>query len=169
MGAVLAARGLRLVYGGGRTGLMGAVANAMMAAGGEVLGVIPESLARTEVAHFGVTELRVVASMHARKASMAQEADAFVALPGGFGTFEELLEIVTWAQLGLHAKPVGVLNVDHFFDGLLALVDHAIAEDFIPPDHRRLLIEAPSAALLLDRLAAHPPEPTPKWVTREET
>jgi uncharacterized protein (TIGR00730 family) len=169
LGALLAARGLRLVYGGGSTGLMGVVANAMLAAGGHVLGVIPESLATKEVAHFGVTELRVVASMHARKAAMADAADAFIALPGGFGTFEELFEVVTWAQLGLHAKPIGVLNVDGFFDGLLALVDHAIAEGFILPGQRALLVEAPTAAALLDRLATHHPLPAPRWVTREET
>jgi uncharacterized protein (TIGR00730 family) len=169
LGSLLAARGLRLVYGGGSTGLMGVVANTMLAAGGQVLGIIPESLATKEVAHFGVSELRVVESMHARKAAMADEADAFIALPGGFGTFEELFEIVTWAQLGLHAKPVGILNVDGFFDGLLSLVDHAITEGFILPSQRALLIESRSSAELLDRLATHHPNPAPHYLTREET
>jgi uncharacterized protein (TIGR00730 family) len=169
LGAVLAERGLRLVYGGGSTGLMGVVANTVLAAGGQVLGIIPEALATKEVAHFGVSELRVVASMHERKAAMADESDAFIALPGGFGTFEELFEVVTWAQLGFHAKPIGVMNVDGFFDGLLALVDHAITEGFILAGQRGLLIEAPTPAALLDRLATHHPTPAPRWVTREET
>lgn len=169
LGRLMAARGLRLVYGGGSTGLMGVVANTMLAASGQVLGIIPESLATKEVAHFGVSELRVVDSMHARKAAMADEADAFIALPGGYGTFEELFEIVTWAQLGLHAKPIGILNVDGFFDGLLSLVDHAIAEGFILPSQRALLIESRSAGDLLDRLAAHHPKPAPHYLNREDT
>jgi uncharacterized protein (TIGR00730 family) len=169
LGRLLAERGLRLVYGGGSTGLMGALANAALAGGGHVLGVIPEALATKEVAHFGVTELRVVGSMHARKAMMAEEADAFIALPGGFGTFEELFEIVTWAQLGIHAKPIGLLNVSGFFDGLLQLVEQAITEGFVAASQRDLLVAAETPAALVDRLARHRPPSAPAWVTPEET
>ncbi len=132
LGELLTSRDIGLVYGGASVGLMGAVADAVLNAGGEVIGVIPEALAVKELAHQQVGDLRVVGSMHERKALMAELSDAFIALPGGFGTFEELFEMVTWAQLGMHRKPFGILNVAGFFDGLLALVDHAIEEGFIP-------------------------------------
>jgi uncharacterized protein (TIGR00730 family) len=169
LGRALAARDLTLVYGGGSVGLMGCVADAVLAAGGRVIGVIPEALATKEVAHAGLTELRVVPSMHARKAQMAELADAFVGLPGGFGTFEELFEIVTWAQLGLHAKPVGLLNTAGFFDSLLGLVDHAVREGFILARHRESLVTAASASDLLDRLETRRPQPSPPLVTPRET
>jgi hypothetical protein len=170
LGTVLARRGLGLVYGGGSVGLMGVLADAALAAGGEVIGVIPRALATKEIAHHGLTGLEVVPSMHARKARMAELADAFVALPGGFGTLEELLEMVTWAQLGLHVKPIGVLSVNGYFDGLLALVEHAIAERFVHPGHRELLVSAPGAEALLAALERATPRRAPrKWLALDET
>jgi uncharacterized protein (TIGR00730 family) len=168
LGRRLAADGTTLVYGGGSVGLMGSVADAVMAAGGSVIGVIPEALATKEVAHAGVTELRVVPSMHARKAMMADLSEAFIALPGGLGTFDELFEILTWAQLGIHAKPVGLLNVAGYFDALLALVDHSIAEGFIHDDQRGLFVAGGTIDELLASLARHHPPPTLPWVAREE-
>lgn len=165
-GRELVTRGYALVYGGGRVGLMGAVADAVLDAGGEVIGVIPKVLLEKEVAHGRLTELRVVASMHERKAMMADLADAFVALPGGLGTLEELCEILTWAQLGLHAKPCGLLNVADYFDGLLAFLDHAVSERFIKPEHRAIIITATAAGDLLDRLASFQPQPVEKWIDR---
>ncbi len=170
LGAALARRGTGLVYGGGSVGLMGVLADAALAAGGEVIGVIPRALATREIAHHGLSELRVVGSMHERKALMAELADGFVALPGGLGTLEELLEVVTWAQLGLHAKPIALLNVAGYFDRLLALVDHGIAERFIHPGHRALVLAAPDVEPLLDLLDRAPPKAAPwKWLTLEET
>ncbi len=131
VGHAIVQRGWGVVYGGGRTGLMGAVADAALAAGGEVIGVIPEALVAKEVAHRGVTELHIVRSMHERKATMEELSDAFIALPGGLGTFEEFCEVVTWAQLGLHRKPCGLLNVEGYYDELLALLDKAVAERFV--------------------------------------
>jgi uncharacterized protein (TIGR00730 family) len=169
LGRLLARDGTTLVYGGGSVGLMGSVADAVMAAGGSVIGVIPESLATKEVAHAGITELRVVPSMHARKAMMADLSDGFVAMPGGFGTFEELFEILTWAQLGIHAKPVGLLNVGGYFDALIALVEHAIGEGFIHPDQRALFVPAPTPEALLARLAEHTPPRARPWISPEQT
>jgi uncharacterized protein (TIGR00730 family) len=170
LGAALARRGTGLVYGGGSVGLMGITADAALAAGGEVIGVIPRALATREIAHHGLTELRVVETMHERKALMTVLADGFVALPGGLGTLEELLEVVTWAQLGLHAKPIAVLNVAGYFDALLALVERAIAERFLHPGHRDLLLAAADVELLLDLLErARPPVVPRKWLTLEET
>jgi uncharacterized protein (TIGR00730 family) len=169
LGRLLARDGTTLVYGGGGIGLMGSVADAVMAAGGSVIGVIPEALATKEVAHAGVTELRVVPSRHARKAMMADLSDAFIAMPGGFGTFEELFEILTWGQLGIHAKPVGLLNVGGYFDALVALVEHAIGEGFIHPDQRALFVAAPTPEALLARLAEHRPPRALPWVSAEET
>ena len=156
MGEALARRGLTLVFGGGRVGLMGAVSQAARAAGGKVIGVIPAALQRKELAYDGVelTELIVVRSMHERKARMAELADGFVALPGGFGTFEEICEMITWAQLGIHRKPCGVVNVDGYFDGLLAQFDRAVAEGLLKAPHRRLVVAAPDPASLLDAMAA---------------
>ena len=170
LGAVLAARRIGLVYGGGRVGLMGILADVALAANGEVIGVIPRALATKEIAHDGVSELRVVASMHERKAEMAALADGFVALPGGFGMFEELLEVVTWAQLGLHAKPIGALNVAGYFDAFHAVVERGIDERFIHPGYRQLLTYATGVDELLDALARwRPPTGFRKWLTLEET
>ena len=143
LGREIAERGLRLVYGGASVGLMGAVADAALAAGGEVVGVIPQHLMDREVAHDGLTELRVTGSMHERKALMADLADGFVALPGGLGTLEELAEILTWSQLGLQSKPCGLLDVDGFFDPLLAFLDHTVTERFVSTEHRALVLAAP--------------------------
>jgi uncharacterized protein (TIGR00730 family) len=167
LGREVAARGMRLVYGGASVGLMGAVADAALAAGGEVVGVIPQHLMDREVAHHGLTELRVTASMHERKALMADLADGFVALPGGLGTLEELAEILTWSQLGLQSKPCGLLDVEGFFDPLLAFLDHTVAERFVSAEHRALVLAADRPDVLLDRLAgwqARPPAFT--WVDR---
>ena len=153
MGQLLALRGYGLVYGGGHVGLMGVIADAVLASGGEVIGVIPESMVARELAHTKVTRLDVVPGMHERKARMATLAEAFITLPGGYGTFEELFEVITWAQIGLHRKPIGQLNVAGYFDTLKALVDHAIAEGFIRSEHRRLLTIADAPATLLDTLS----------------
>jgi len=154
LGAELVRRGIGLVYGGGSIGLMGVVADAVLAEGGAVTGVIPRALATKELLHTGLTETHVVASMHERKALMAELADGFVALPGGLGTFEELLEILTWSQLGIHEKPVGVLDVDGYWSGLVGLLDHAVAEAFVTPENRALLVHETTAPALLDALAA---------------
>jgi uncharacterized protein (TIGR00730 family) len=152
VGRLLAARGLGLVYGGGSVGLMGVLADAALAAGGEVIGVIPEALATAEVAHERLTELRVVSSMHARKALMASLADAFLTLPGGFGTLDELFEIITWAQLRIHDKPIGLLNVGGYFHPLIAFLDQAVAEGFISAANRGLFTVDVDAAALVERL-----------------
>jgi hypothetical protein len=151
LGAELTARGLGLVYGGGSVGLMGVLADAVLARGGEAIGVIPRGLATRELAHPGLTELRIVASMHERKATMAALADGFIALPGGLGTLEETLEMLTWSQLGIHTKPVGVVNVAGYWDGWLAALRHAASEGFIPPEYLGLLLAADTPAALLDR------------------
>jgi uncharacterized protein (TIGR00730 family) len=165
LGRLLADNQIELVYGGGSVGLMGTVADAVRAAGGRVIGVIPEALVQAEVAHRELDDLRVVRSMHERKQLMADLADAFVALPGGFGTFEELLEIVTWAQLGLHSKPIGLLNVASYYDPLLALVQRVVSEGFIASDHARLLHVDAQPMSLLARLRAHEPRPpVRKWL-----
>jgi uncharacterized protein (TIGR00730 family) len=168
MGAALARRGLELVYGGGRVGLMGAIADAVLAEGGKVIGIIPEALVAKEVAHRGLTELRVVNSMHERKAMMVELADAFIALPGGFGTLEEFCEVLTWAQLGLHQKPHGLLNVEGFYDPLLSFFDHAVAENFVRPAHRSLVLAEKEPDRLLDLLAKACPPVLEKWIYREE-
>lgn len=157
LGRILARRGLRLVYGGGHVGLMGAVADAVLGAGGQVVGVIPEHLMRPEIAHQGLTELLVVDSMHTRKREMAARADAFVVLPGGYGTFEEMFEMVTWLQLQLHSKPVGLLNVEGYYDALLDFLRHAAGEGFIRSQHWDLLIVESGPELLLERLRLHLP------------
>jgi uncharacterized protein (TIGR00730 family) len=169
LGRLVAERGLRLVYGGGAVGLMGALADAALAAGGRVVGVIPEALVRREVGHERLSERHVVRSMHERKALMAELADGFLALPGGFGTLDELFEIMTWAQLGLHRKPVGLLNVAGYFDGLLALVEHATTESFVRDAHRDALLSDDDPARLLDRLASHRPPTVEKWIRPDET
>ena len=165
LGRVLAERGIRVVYGGGRVGLMGVVADAALAAGGKVVGVIPQHLMDREVGHSGLTELRVTSSMHERKALMAELADGFVALPGGFGTLEELAETLTWSQLGLQAKPFGLLDVEGFYEPLLTFLDHTVAERFVTPEHRALVLSADDPATLLDRLAGWEPASTrAKWL-----
>jgi uncharacterized protein (TIGR00730 family) len=155
LGALVARRGLALVYGGGQVGLMGAVADAALAAGGRVVGVIPEHLMRPEVAHQRLTELLVVDSMHTRKRRMAERADAFVVLPGGYGTLEEMFEMVTWLQLSLQSKPVGILNVGGYYDRLLDFLRHAAGQGFIRPEHGDLVIVESMPELLLERLALH--------------
>jgi uncharacterized protein (TIGR00730 family) len=168
MGRTLVRRGKGLVYGGGRVGLMGIIADAVLEAGGEVTGIIPDSLAVKEIRHDGLTELVVVPNMHARKAKMAELSDAFVAMPGGYGTLEELFEVVTWAQLGLHDKPVALLNVGGYFDGLLGCIDSAVAEGFIRPEHRRLLMSGSEPDALLDALDRFEPVVQEKWIKRAE-
>lgn len=157
LAAELCRRRLRLVYGGGSVGLMGVLADAVLDAGGEVIGVIPGSLATPELAHPGLTELRVVGSMHERKATMGALADAFIALPGGLGTLEEILEVLTWAQLGIHGKPVGLLNACGYWDRLADMLAHAVGEGFVRPQHARLLLVGDSPAELLDRFEAWRP------------
>jgi hypothetical protein len=169
VGRLLAERGIGLVYGGGKVGLMGVLADAVLAAGGEAVGVIPHALEAREVGHTGLTELHVVDTMHQRKALMADLADGFVALPGGFGTYEEFFEVLTWSQLGIHPKPCGVLNTAGFYDALLALADHAVAEGFVRAEHRQLVLVETDPAVLLDRMAAFAPPPTVgKWITPDE-
>ncbi|WP_428268488.1 TIGR00730 family Rossman fold protein [Haliangium sp.] len=169
LGDALARRGLGLVYGGARVGLMGTVADAALAGGAHVVGVIPAALAGKELAHDGLAELHVVGSMHERKATMADRASGFIAMPGGFGTFEELLEIITWSQLGIHDKPCGLLDVAGFFQPLLDFFDHAVAERFVRPEHRRTILTQDDPDALLDAMEAYTPPNLPKWLDRDET
>jgi len=168
LAAALVDGGHALVYGGGNVGLMGVIADAVMARGGEVVGVIPHTLMAREIGHTGVTRLHVVDSMHERKALMADLSDAFVALPGGVGTFEELFEAITWTQLGLHRKPCGLLNVDGFYDGLLQFLDHAWAEGFIKPETRAIVSAGTDPAALLRTLLATPMPAVPQWISPRE-
>jgi len=158
LGRSLAKRGLGVVFGGGKVGLMGVLADAALAAGGEAIGVIPEALVAREIAHNNLTELRVVHSMHERKTLMADLADAFIALPGGYGTFEEFLEAVTWAQLGIHSKPCGLLNVDGYYDALLKMLDRAASEGFIRAANRSLVLDAVNVLTLLEKLENFRPD-----------
>lgn len=169
LGEALVARGLGLVYGGARVGLMGAIADAVLTRGGEVVGVIPERLVAREVAHTKLSDLRVVSSMHERKALMADLSDGFIAMPGGWGTLEELFEVLTWSQLGLHRKPCGLLNVDGYFDPLLAFLRHASEEGFGPAGVERLVPVAHAPDALLDRMAAYTPPPVTKWIDRSSS
>jgi uncharacterized protein (TIGR00730 family) len=170
LGRLLVAEGIGVVYGGGAVGLMGVLADAVLAADGEIVGVIPQALVDREIGHSGVADMRVVGSMHERKALMAELADAFVALPGGLGTLEELFEVYTWAQLGLHRKPCGLLDVEDYFAGIAAFLDHAVAERFLPEQHRSMLIVEREPRALLDRLRAYEPSAVqPKWIDRDET
>jgi len=162
----LARRGVELVYGGGCIGLMGVIADAMLARGGRVTGVIPHTLMVREVGHRGLTDLKVVDSMHERKALMAELSDGFIALPGGFGTLEELFEILTWAQLGLHGHPCGVLNVDGYFDGLFEFLDHAVAEGFVRNAHRQMLLVDDDPRRLLDAFSQYRAPALAKWLDR---
>jgi uncharacterized protein (TIGR00730 family) len=168
MGRMMAARGIGLVYGGGNVGLMGVIADAVVAAGGEVIGVIPQALADREVAHHGISKLHVVDSMHTRKALMADLSDAFIAMPGGVGTFEEFFEVVTWTQLGLHRKACGLLDVEGFYRPLELFIDRAVAEGFIRPVHRGSIVIDSDPARLLDRLATIELPDTPKWISPSE-
>ena len=169
MGEALAHRGIGLVYGGGRVGLMGIIADAVLAAGGEAHGVIPGFLAEKEVGHHGLTRLEIVDSMHERKARMAELSDGFIALPGGIGTLEEIAEVWTWSQLGLHQKPIGVLNVAGFYTGLLSFIDHAVAEAFLRPDHARTVLRETKPMALIDAMAAYVPEVAEKWIGRGQS
>lgn len=168
LGRLLAERGIGLVYGGAAIGLMGAVADAALDAGGRVVGVMPRALIEREIAHPRLSELRTVESMHERKAMMADLSDGFIALPGGVGTLEETFEVWTWGQLGYHTKPVGLINVDGFFDPLLAFVAHQTQELFMRPAHRDMLLVDISADTLLDRFAKYEPPTVTKWIHREE-
>ena len=168
MGEALVARDITLVFGGGRVGLMGEIARTVLAGGGRVVGVIPRALLRKEIAYEDLTELHVVDSMHERKALMAERSDGFVAMPGGFGTFEEFCEVLTWSQLGFHHKPVALLNVAGYFDGLLALFDHAVTEGFVRSQHRSLVVAESDPMKLLDRLAAYQPPAVEQWITSSD-
>lgn len=165
LGRELAQRGIGLVYGGSKVGLMGAVADAALAAGGRVTGILPERLKAKELAHEGLTELRVVPTMHERKRMMADLSDGFIALPGGAGTLEEIFEVWTWAQLGFHAKPCGLLNVDGYYDKLAAFLDHAAQERFMRDEHRAMLAVESTPAALLDRFAAYHAPTVSKWIS----
>jgi len=169
LGHEMVARGLDLVYGGAGIGVMGAVADAVLERGGAVTGVIPYSLSTKEVAHDGLTELIVVSSMHERKAKMADLADAFVALPGGWGTCEEIFEMLTWAQLGFHEKPCGLLNVAGYYDSLFAFLEHAVVERFVREEYRPMMIMEDDPAALLDRFALYRAPQVRKWLGPEET
>ena len=169
LGETLARAGIELVYGGGHVGLMGVVADAALAAGGEVTGVIPEALVEREIGHTGLTELHVVGSMHERKAMMADLAEGFVALPGGTGTLEEFFEVLTWAQLGEHAKPCGLLNVAGYYEPLLAVFDHMVERGFLATHHRAMVLVETEPEALLERFENHRPPETAKWIDRSET
>lgn len=169
MGRTLAERGIRLIYGGGKTGLMGVVADAVLEAGGEVVGVIIPSMNTVALAHIGLTQMDVVEGMHARKARMHELSDGYIAMPGGFGTFDELFETVTWAQTGAHEKPVGLFNIRNYYAPLLRAIDHAVAEGFIFPEHRDVLFIDPDPNVLIDKMARyqHPREAVKRWLREE--
>jgi uncharacterized protein (TIGR00730 family) len=168
MSRLLAGRGIEIVYGAGDIGLMGILADAALAAGGKVIGVIPESLVAKEVGHSGLTELRIVKSMHERKAIMSDLSDGFIAMPGGFGTFEEFCEVVTWSQLGIQSKPCGLLNVEGYYDPLLQLFDQAVTEGFLREENRRLVLEDREPERLLAKMAEFVPIPADKWIWKVE-
>lgn len=169
MGQTLAEKGIRLVYGGGKTGLMGVVSDAVLESGGEVIGVIIPSMNTLALAHTGLTKMDVVEGMHARKARMHELADGYIAMPGGFGTFDELFETVTWAQTGAHEKPVGLFNVRNYYAPLIAAIDHAVAEGFVFQEHREVLFCESDPNLLLDKMAGyqHPREAVKRWMREE--
>jgi uncharacterized protein (TIGR00730 family) len=170
MGHALAENGIRLIFGGGKTGIMGALADGVLEAGGEVTGVIVESMNTPALAHFGLTRLEVTPTIHERKARMYALAEGYLALPGGFGTFDELFETLTWAQIGEHAKPIGLLNVRNYFDPLMALILHAEKEGFIFPEHRKMLCLAETPAALLAGMSQHqhPTEAVKRWMRQDE-
>jgi uncharacterized protein (TIGR00730 family) len=167
LGACLIERGYSLVYGGAHVGLMGLIADSMLAAGAEVIGVIPRQLQEKEIAHSGLSRLHIVETMHERKALMADLADAFIALPGAYGTLDELFEIITWAQLGIHRKPIGILNTDGYYDYLLAFLDNCVANGLLKQSNRELFLVDVEPRRLLDRMAEHHPAPVPKWIGKE--
>lgn len=169
LGKAMVGRGMGLVYGGAAVGVMGQIADAVLEAGGEAIGVIPKSLAVKEVAHPSLTRQHIVNSMHERKAMMAELSDGFVALPGGWGTFEEIFEVLTWAQLGFHAKPCGLLNVEGYYDHLHAFLENAIDEQFVKPEYRPMVIVESEPEALLDRYAAYQAPVVRKWITAAET
>jgi len=169
LGRVMARRGLGLVYGGASVGVMGAVADAVLAEGGQAIGVIPSSLATREVAHDGLSELIVVSSMHERKAKMAELSDGFIALPGGWGTFEEIFEMLTWAQLGFHEKPCALLDVEGYYGDLFRFLEKALAEGFVRPEHQQMILMDDDPERLLDRFAAYRAPRVKKWLGPEET
>lgn len=164
LGQAFVKRNIGLVYGGGNVGLMGVIADEILAQGGEAIGVIPHSLVRREVSHQSLTAQHVVGTMHERKALMAELSDGFIAMPGGMGTFDEFCEILTWAQLGIHQKPCGILNVENYFTPLLTMFDHAVTEGFLRDAHRALVLEATEPDDLLDALAAYRPQQVEKWL-----
>jgi uncharacterized protein (TIGR00730 family) len=168
LGASIARRGMQLWFGAGSTGLMGAVANGALDNGGEVVGVIPELFNTPALAHNRLTRLDVVDSMHQRKEKLAKEADAFIALPGGFGTFEEFFEILTWSQIGIHQKPIGLLNINHYYDLMLQMIENALKEGFIYKEHYQLFVVEKQVEAMLDALVVFtPPENLERWLTRE--
>ena len=169
LGTALARRGIRLVYGGARVGLMGLLSDAVLRAGGEVTGVIPEGVLTREVARTDLRDLRIVGTMHERKAIMAELADGFLALPGGAGTLEEFFEVWTWAQLGIHRKPCGVLNIHGYFDGLLTFLDHAVTERFLRIEHRAMVLVDADAERLLERFEGYRAPAVARWIDRNET
>lgn len=169
LGELLAEEGIDLVYGGSRLGLMGRLAESTLEAGGHVTGVIPQALTRREVAHGDLSELRVVDSMHERKGIMADLADAFIVLPGGLGTMEEFFEVLTWSQLGLHRKPIGILDVDGYYEPLIHLLDHMVRQGFVASNHRRMVVVEDEPARLLERLRSYVAPPVPTWIAQEQT
>ena len=166
LGKVIAEKGIGLVYGGARVGLMGEIASAVLEAGGDVVGVIPKQLLEKEVAHTGLNDLHIVGSMHERKALMAELSDGFIAMPGGFGTLEEVFEVVAWGQLNLHSKPVGLLNVDGYYDSLIKFLDHTVNENFIKPEHREMILVGDDPKTLLNNLLEYSPPQVDKadWI-----
>lgn len=162
-------KNISIVYGGGRTGLMGTLADAALTAGGRVIGIIPQALVAKEVAHRGLSDLRIVSSMHERKAQMAELADGFIAMPGGYGTFEEFCEILTWKQLGLVTKPFGLLNVAGYYDSILAMFDHAVSEQLLKPAHRDFVLADTDPERLIQRMVQYEAPPEDKWITARET
>jgi uncharacterized protein (TIGR00730 family) len=169
LGEALVSRGYGLVYGGAKIGLMGIVADTVIAAGGHVFGVMPDFLATKEIVHTGLPELKITSSMHERKNAMAERAQGFIALPGGFGTIEEYFEAITWGQLGLHAKPCGLLNVNGYYDSLLAFLDHAVARQLLRAENRDMVISASHPGELLDKMQAYTAPQTAKWISTERT
>ena len=169
LGGAILEQQLGLVYGGGNVGLMGVLADTVMSGGGHAIGVMPEALVAKEVAHRGLSELRVVKSMHERKAMMAELSHGFVALPGGFGTLEEFFEVLTWAQLGMHRKPCALFNVQGYFDGLLTFIEHSAAERFARPEHAGMILVGDCAGELLGRMESYAPPVVEKWIERSQT
>ena len=169
LGWALAKAGITLVYGGGRVGLMGVLADTVLGSGGEVIGVIPKALVRREVAHAGLSDLRVVGSMHERKALMSELSEGFVMLPGGIGTLEEFFEVLSWAQLGVHSKPCGLLNIEDYYEPLLAFLDHAVVRGFLSEQHRSMVLVKTEPELLLKAFARYQPPEVAEWIDRTET